>query len=272
MVNVFFTAGERALGRAVRVSGLTEQSPLYQAGVRDGDTLLEVDGRKLSDPQELVNALLEPGQEPAAIPNYRHGVPPAAIHAYRHELQPVFQVPRGHLLPGNNALEQLGIGSWSRGRDWRATGLYGQFVTYAEVLQLIIALALGLWVSLPRKRSWASAMLLVALAGFGFALVLTVTRASWFGCLVSSLIVLVLGMGRRSLIFIGLLAIPLILAGLFVLQQKRNVSFIDQTDQNNLAGNCLARRRHATGEQASSFVYWHRHGFNQEALAGLGNV
>ena len=30
---------------------------------------------------------------------------------------------------------------------------------------------------------------------------------------------------------IGLLAIPLILAGLFVLQQKRNVAFIDQTNQ-----------------------------------------
>jgi len=37
-------------------------------------------------------------------------------------------------------LQQLGIGSWSRGRDWRATGFYGQFVTYAEALQLIIAL------------------------------------------------------------------------------------------------------------------------------------
>ena len=73
--------------------------------------------------------------------------------------------------------------------------------------------------------------MLVALAGFGFALVLTVTRASWIGCLVSSLIILLLGLGRRTLIFIGLLAIPLVLGGLFVLQQKRNVSFIDQTDQ-----------------------------------------
>ena len=128
-------------------------------------------------------------------------------------------------------MEQLGIGSWSRGRDWRATGFYGQFVTYAEVLQLIIALALGIFVSLPLKRSWAGALLIVALAGFGGALLLTVTRASWLGCLVSSLIVLLLGVGRRAMILIGVLAIPLILAGLFVLQQKRNVGFIDQADQ-----------------------------------------
>jgi O-antigen ligase len=219
MVNVLFTGGERLVGRAVKVDGVAEKSPLYQAGIRDGDTLLEVDGSKLQDPQELVAALAKPGQEPAAVLTYRH------------ELQPVFKVPRGSLLPGTGPLEQLGIGSWSRGRDWRATGLYGQFVTYAEVLQLIIALALGLFVSLPVKRSWAGALLLLALAGLGGALLLTVTRASWLGCLVSTLIILLLGVGRRAMILIGVLAIPLILAGLFVLQQKRNVSFIDQADQ-----------------------------------------
>jgi hypothetical protein len=218
MVNVFFTAGERLLGRAVKVYGVSEQSPLYQAGIRDGDTLLKVDGQNLRDPQELVNALSKSEKEPAAVLTYRH------------ELQPVFKVPR-RLQPGSNALEQLGIGSWSRGRDWRASGFYGQFVTYAEVLQLIIALALGLLVSLPIKRSWAGAWLLAALVGFGFALLLTVTRASWFGSVVSSLIILLLGLGRRTAILIGLLAIPLILAGLLVLQQKRNVSFIDQADQ-----------------------------------------
>ena len=219
MVNVFYTAGERLLGRAVRVDGVSQNSPLYKAGVRDGDTLLEVDGQKLRDPQELINALLKPDANPVAVLTYRH------------ELQPVFKVPRGSLLPGSNALEQLGIGSWSRGRDWRATGFYGQFVTYAEVLQLIIALAMGIFVGLPVKRSWAGGMLLVALAGLLGALLLTVTRASWLGCLVSTLIVLLIGVGRRTMILIGVLSIPLIIAGLFILQQKRNVAFIDQTDQ-----------------------------------------
>ena len=219
MVNVFYTAGERLLGRAVRVDRVSENSPLYKAGIRDGDTLLEVDGQGLRDPQELISALA------------KMDTTPAAVLTYRHELQPVFKVPRGSLLPGNTALEQLGIGSWSRGRDWRATGLYGQFVTYAEVLQLIIALALGIFVSLPVKRSWVGVLLLIALAGLGGALLLTVTRASWLGCLVSTLLVLFLGVGRRAMILIGVLAIPLILAGLFILQQKRNVAFIDQTDQ-----------------------------------------
>jgi len=219
MVNVFYTAGERLLGRAVKVYGVSAQSPLYKAGIRDDDTLLEVDGQKLSDPQELVSALSKPEKRPAAVLTYRH------------ELQPVFKVPRGTVLAGNSPLEQLGIGSWSRGRDWRATGFYGQFVTYAEVVQLIIALTVGLFVSLPSKRSRAGTLLFVALAGLVFALLLTVTRASWLGCLVSTLVILLLGVRRRSLIVISVLAIPLILAGLLLLQQKRNVAFIDQADQ-----------------------------------------
>jgi hypothetical protein len=219
MVNVFYTTGERLLGRGVKVYNVSETSPLYANGIRDGDTLLKVDGRALNGPQDLVNALAKAENEPAAI------------LAYRHEWQPVFKVPRGSVLSGNTAVEQLGIGSWSRGRDWRASGFYGNFVTYAEVLQLIIALTMGLFVSLPVKRSWAGALLLAALAGFGFALLLTVTRASWLGCLISTLIILLLGVGRRTIVLIGIISIPLILAGLFVLQQKRNVAFIDQADQ-----------------------------------------
>jgi O-antigen ligase len=219
LVSVFFTAGERLIGRGVKVYGVSEKSPLYKAGIRDGDTLLEVDGRKLWDPQELVNALSKPETRPAAILTYRH------------ELQPTFKVPRASVLAGNTALEQLGLGGWSRGRDWRASGLYGQFVSYAEVLQLIIALMLGLFVSLPVKRSWMGAFLLVALAGFGCALLLTVTRASWLGCIVSTMVILLLGVRRRTIIIIGVLAIPIIFAGLLLLQQKRHVAFLDQKDE-----------------------------------------
>ena len=72
MINVFYTAGERLLGRGVKVYGVSENSPLYKAGVRDGDTLLQVDGQKLRDPQDLVNALSRPDTQPATIFVYRH--------------------------------------------------------------------------------------------------------------------------------------------------------------------------------------------------------
>jgi hypothetical protein len=218
LISVCYTAGERLIGRGIKVSGVSENSPLYKAGIRDGDTLLAVDGHKLRNPQELVNALSQPEKSPAAI------------LVYRHELQFILKIPRANLLNGDSVIERLGVASWSRGRDWRATGFYGQYVTYAEVLQMIIALTLGLLVSLPHKRGWAGALLLFALVGFCAALLLTVTRASWIGCLISTTTILLLGIRRRALIVIGILAIPVILAGLFTLQQKRNVGLFDQTD------------------------------------------
>jgi hypothetical protein len=219
MINVIFTGAQRLLGMGVKVSSVSEASPLYKAGVRDGDTLLTADGVKLHDPQELVNELSKPDKKVVTI------------IAYRHEWVIPCKVPRGTLLLGNNALEQLGIGSWSKGRDWRASGLYGNFVTYAEALQLILALTVGLFVVLRRKRSLVGVALLVAVAGMVGALLLAVTRASWLAFGISTALILLLSVSRRMVLLAGVLAIPVILAGLFLLQQERKIGFIDQRDQ-----------------------------------------
>jgi hypothetical protein len=219
MINVVYTGAERLWGRGVKVYGVAEGGPLYKAGVREGDTLLTVDGLKVHEPQELVNELSKPDKKVVTVT------------AFRHEWVLSCKLPRGTLLPGNSALEQLGIGGWSEGRDWRANGLYGNFVTYAEALQLILALTVGLFVALPRKRSLIGLALLLALAGMVGALLLTVTRASWLAFAISTALILLLGVSRRAVLLACVIAIPLILAGLFVLQQKRNVGFIDQQDQ-----------------------------------------
>lgn len=216
--NVVFTLGERVIGRGVKVHGLSETSALYAGGVRDGDTLLTVDGTNLRDPAQLVDALSDPSRQTSEV------------RIYRFEWQPIFKIRRGQLKPGNNPSAQLGISDWSRGREWRASGFFGHYVTYAEVLQLIFALTLGLIICAPSKRSWIGIALLVGLTGFLAALLLTVTRAVWLGCLISSALILVLTLRRRTMIVMAALAIPLILAGLFVLQQKRNVGFIDRSD------------------------------------------
>ncbi len=218
LVNVLYTAGQRIVGRGVKIQSLKVESPLYASGVRVGDTLLEIDGKKINDPEDLMYMLTSPDKRPATL------------KAYRHELLPIFKVERGKLLAGSTTLEKLGIEGWSRGRDWRASGFYGHYATYAEVLQLILALAVGLFIRLPLKRSWAGTLLLLAIAGMGCALLLTVTRASWLAFLLSSAVILFLGTSWRTILAIGALVIPLIFAGLFILQQKRNVAFFDQKD------------------------------------------
>ena len=234
MVNVFYTLGERVVGRGVKVEGVAANSPLRASlfvredrtedptPIQDGDTLLELNGRPLHNPEELVTALDRAG---AADSDF------VLVKIYRVEWTPVLKIPRGRLLDGRTAEERLGIASWLRGRDWRAAGLYGHYTTYAEALQLIASLALGLFISLRRWRSRNGLLLLIALAGLCSALLLTVTRASWLALLVSAFVIVIAGASRRTAIIIIACTLPLVLAGLFILQQKRNVSFFDQKDQ-----------------------------------------
>ncbi|HEX5887719.1 MAG TPA: O-antigen ligase family protein [Pyrinomonadaceae bacterium] len=229
MLNVFWTAGQLIVGRGVKVQGVTAESPLAKAvfhtrtvrqptPIKDGDTVFEVDGNPVGTPDELATAL--------AV-----GSGPAKVRIYRVEWMPELEVPRAQLLPGSSALEQLGISDWTRGRDWRATGFYGHWVTYAEVLQLIASLALGLFLALPQKKSLLGWLLLAAVVGFVFALGMTVTRASWIGFAVSVAVMLLMSVSRRTLLIAGACAIPLVLGGLILLQQKRNVGLIDAQDQ-----------------------------------------
>jgi O-antigen ligase len=229
MLNVLLTAGELAVGRGVKVQGVRAESPLAKATfhtrtvmqptpIVDGDTVWQVDGRTIGNADDLAAALAG-------------GSGMAKVSIYRVEWMPVLEVPRGQLLPGNNALDQLAIGGWTRGRDWRATGFYGHWVTYAEVLQLIASLALGLFLALPAKRTRHGLLLLVPVIGLLFALGMTVTRASWVGFVFSAGLMLVLSTSRRTLLIAGMCAIPLVLGGLILLQQKRNVGLIDAKDQ-----------------------------------------
>lgn len=229
MINVFFTAGRLAIGKGVKVQGVKPESPLAKAVFRtksglqptpiiNGDTIWEIDGRPVGSPEELAAALAS-------------GPATARVRIYRVEWMPELELPRGQLLPATSALDQLGISSWSRGRDWRATGFYSHWVTYAEVLQLIASLALGIFLALQQKRSRMGVLLFLALAGLVFALAMTVTRASWIGFAVSALAMLLLTSSRRTIVIVGACAIPLVLAGVVLLQQRRSIGFFDQGDQ-----------------------------------------
>src|SRR5688572_27741183 len=72
VISVLYTAGQRLLGQGVKVYGVSENSPLFKAGVREGDTLLQVNGQKLEVPEDLVNGILRAGARPAPVFVYRH--------------------------------------------------------------------------------------------------------------------------------------------------------------------------------------------------------
>jgi O-antigen ligase len=221
MLNVVYTFGQRAVGRGLKVTRLAADSPLRAAGVGEGDTLLRVDGAAFSSPDELARAL----EANAA------GAPRARLLVYRLEWRFETDVPRGSLLAGATPEARLGVTQWARGRDERATGFYGHYTTYAEVLQLVGSLAAGLLIALRRRHTWQGALLAAAVAGMGVALLLTVTRASWLSFLLSIVVMSLVGVGsKRAVLAVALGALLVVPLGLYVLQQKRGVGFFDRKD------------------------------------------
>ena len=229
MANVLLTAKQVTFGKGVKLEGVSSASPLAKAVFRNrtnsrpspivsGDIVWAVDGIPVHTPEEIATALAA-------------GPPIAKVSIYHIEWVPTLEVPRGQLLPGTNALEQLGATGWSRGRDWRATGFFGHWVTYAEVIQLIASLALGLFLGLKQKINRTGLLLAIAVLGLVFSLAMSVTRASWAGFAVSAALMLMLSVSRRTLFIVGACAIPLVLTAVVVLQQKRSVGFFDTKDQ-----------------------------------------
>ena len=215
-----YTIGKTAVGNNLKVVRLTADSPMRSAGVQENDTILKVNGQNISSPDELANAVNGASE---------NGV--AKLKIYRYENLIDYDLPVSSVLESADNAGRFGIVQWSRGRDIRATGFYGHYTTYAEALQLIASLAFGLLILVPGGFFARNRILLgVTLVSFCVALFLTVTRASWAGFLISSAVMIIIGTSRKTVLICILCAVPVALAGLYYLQQKRNVAFVDTSD------------------------------------------
>lgn len=219
LISVAYVLGNFAIGKNLKVIKLTADSPLRSAGVQDGDTILKVDSQDINSPDDLVKATSRIADEMVEIT------------VYRHELILTYKLGLGFLTPYPKDLKSLGIEEWSRGRDTRAAGFFGHYTTYAEAIQLILSVAFALLIVLPGNLITRNRILLAAVvAVFCAALFLTVTRASWAGFALSAAIIVLIGASKRTVLICAAIAIPLAIGGLFYLQQKRNVAFIDTKD------------------------------------------
>ncbi len=248
MVSVLLSPIERIFGRGVEVQGVVANSPLTKAiyvennfekiVLKDGDTLLEVNKKKLRTPEDLVSAL----EQNETV----------QIRFYRPDYYLPLQLKRADLLSGTTANEKLGISGWKRSRNWRSAGFYGHYTTFAEVLQLILSLAFGLLIASFGKKKGAQKVienrpkffvsrlfsstyfLLFCVAAMSFALLLTVTRASQLGFLVAAFAIVLINGNRKLLLSLIIIVLPVALIGVFFLQQSRNVGFFDRKDDSTI--------------------------------------
>ncbi|MFN0140709.1 MAG: O-antigen ligase family protein [Pyrinomonadaceae bacterium] len=219
LISVAYVLGTLAVGKNLKVTKLAADSPLRVAGVEEGDTILKANGQNVSSPSDLIRATAEDCGGPVEVTVYRHEV----IRTYALLMDPS---------PSTWCDEVwLGIAEWSRGRDTRAAGFFGHYTTYAEAIQLILSVAFALLVVLPGSLLTRNRIVLAAVVvAFSAALFLTVTRASWAGFALSAAIIVLIGASKRTVLICAAIAIPLTIAGLVYLQQKRNVAFIDTKD------------------------------------------
>jgi O-antigen ligase len=164
------------------------------------------------------------------------------VKFYRPDFEFWVDVKRENLLAGSDALQRLGVERWNKSRNWRSSGFYGHYTTYAEVLQLIGSLIFGLLIaSLPLRRKKTGpinalpsrkvqVLLFLAMAGTGVALLMTVTRASQLAFAMSAALIVLLGASRKWVLAAAGIGLPIALLGLLVLQQSRQVGFFDAND------------------------------------------
>lgn len=219
MVNVVWQPAERIIGRGVEVHGLRADGALAKSGLANGDAILRINGKRISSPDEIISAL-ESNETVEATFN-------------RPDIYRTVTLRRSDLASGTSPEERLGFASWKKSHRWRAQGFFGHFTTYGEVLQLIGSLALGLVLGLAfgrgasigeffRSRRLRLALIVgICLVLICVALLLSGTRASQLGLLVSG-IVMVLAIGNRRLIALMLVVlIPAAAGGYYVVQQTR---------------------------------------------------
>ena len=116
-VTAVYVVGTFAVGRNLKVVRLAADSPLRAAGVQENDTVLKVNGKSVSSPDELASAI---NSSPSGI---------ATLSVYHYELYFDCNVPASAMLDGGDSAGRLGIDEWSRGRDIRAAGFYGHYTS-----------------------------------------------------------------------------------------------------------------------------------------------
>lgn len=218
MVNVTWTPIQKFMGQGVEVHSVLPHGLLGKLGVVDGDTLLRVNGRKIDSPDDITGTLFESKT--------------VRLDVYRTDAPFTVELSNVNITGSETVNEMFGFATWNSSRNFRSSGFYGHYTTYAEVLQLIGALALGLFIagfSLSIDRRLLI-LLGFCMAGIGFALLLTVTRASQLAFIISSIAIVFVGASRRVVLAAIVVAVPLSLIGLYVLQQNRQVGFFDPTD------------------------------------------
>lgn len=187
MVNVLYSAGQIAVGRGLRIDSIRQGGAFDGEVFQVGDVILRADEQKVKTQEDL-----------SRIADESRGRMQITIQ--RNETIMDASVSRKAIRKsGEEGVARLGI-TTAPGRSFRVSGFFSHYETYAEVLQLIAALAVGMFVALPRKRSLKAALLAAAIFLTTVTLIFTSTRAALAGLSLGVLVIALASSRRRALV------------------------------------------------------------------------
>lgn len=214
LVNVAYSGSKIAAGRGLRIDAISPNSAFASDAIRIGDVILEADDQPVNLPDEL-SRIIDSNRGRLRIKLQRKD---AVIER---------AIPRRAIKEaGGEGFERLGI-TTSPGRNFRISGFYSHYETYAEVLQLIASLAVGLLIAVPKKRRMLTWFLCASIALLVPTLILTSTRAALTGLAVS-IAIMALASSRRRVLVVSTLGVLVILPlALLAVERSRGVSLFD---------------------------------------------
>jgi O-antigen ligase/polysaccharide polymerase Wzy-like membrane protein len=217
LISVAFSAGQLAVGRGLRIDSLSETSPLVNRDLKVGDVILEADDQRVDRLSDLAAIIIS-------------GRGAVRLKYQRTEAVNSTTVRRQKLKQALTSEAGLGM-TTSPGRNFRVNGFYSHYETYAEVLQLIGALAVGMFLAYPRKRSGLAVFLAFSILLVSAALVMTATRAALAGLGIAILATALASAHRRAILTAVISFLILASVAFLMVERTRGISVFDPHEQ-----------------------------------------
>ena len=214
LVNVAYSGATLAKGRGLQIDSINPNSAFADESITTGDIIVEADNELVNSPEDLIRI----------IDSQRGRL---RIKLQRKDVLVETSIPRQAIKEaGGVGVERLGIAT-SPGRTFRITGFYSHYETYAEVLQLIAALAIGMLIAIPNKRSRTALFLSVVIPILAVTLILTSTRAALAG-LAMGVAVMALASSKKRVVVAAIASVVVVLPlALVVVEHSRGISVFD---------------------------------------------
>jgi hypothetical protein len=210
VAGTLYSVYDIARGRGVLIDSITPESPFQRLGLQAGDAIWRINGHRINSVAEIDAAIRNaPAQSELGVSVISQGE-----HIER------------HLFVTGVSWRQSSASGLSGSKPthrFRASGWTRHYETYAEIIQIIAQLALGLAVANYKNHRFNHRFKLTAVAfGFlGLGLALTAMRTALVALAIGVVVMVVRALGQRARV-LTLAGVCLLLAfGAFIVSQTR---------------------------------------------------